>query len=383
MTKLISWERTVYPRISSIAEKITPVILYLLHLLACIPFFFYQRTAIVNGILILELLCFFLLAVCHYRLFRPVWLLILMGLNVLFLPISLLLNGGYGMGIVYLGLVVSLIVFNSISVSRKTFLVSHLTVAIILTFFLGVADRSYYTVFYTVAGNEVNPNIYGILAFACMLHWLCAFEQMRIRSGYRLLGQFCGLMLGGYYIKESNCRTAMLAYIVLLMLLLLAAIVRKPLPPKFRWGFLTCIAVCCLLFTVVYVHMSQQMENIVFLNKTIFSGRNTIWEETFGLLKNHFLFGLDQREWSPSMHNTMLQIWYSLGLIPVITTIVLFGYSMGFPKQVKISRCAQISFIGCLVITFLESSLADPYLYLFFVSFLLSNVRTDSREELR
>ena len=65
MTKLISWERAVYPKISALSEKMTPVILHVLYLLAGALLFFYHRTEIVNRFLILELLCFTVLAVVH------------------------------------------------------------------------------------------------------------------------------------------------------------------------------------------------------------------------------------------------------------------------------------------------------------------------------
>ena len=378
MTKLISWERAIYPRISSISEKSTPVILYVLHLAACVSFFFYQRTAIMNGLLVLELLCFLLLAVFHYRSFRPTWLLVLMGLNVIFLPLSLLKHGGrYGLSIVYFGLVVALVVFNSIAVSRKTLLAIHLTVAMILTFLLGVADRGYNTIFYRLLGNEVNPNTYGILAFACMLHWLCAFEKMRIKVGYRLLGQFCGWILGLYYIMHSNCRSVLLASAILLLLQL---VIWRPVSSKFRWWTLSIIAVVCLVFTVVYVVVYKHVENFRILNKRLFTGRERIWSEALLAIKGNFLLGVNTVERIPSIHNTMLQLWYDFGLIPVITVSILLGYTPKISAPVTVSKNAQIAFVSCMVIGFFESFLADPYLYIFFLPFLLTNVRSERQE---
>ena len=254
-------------------------------------------------------------------------------------------------------------------------MMSHLMVATMLTFVLGVADQNYY---YYIAGNRINQNTYGILALACALHWLCAFEQMRIKKGYRLLGQLCGLILGVSYIMESGCRSALLAYVVLLFLLL---VIWKPFPTKWRWSLLTLFAAGCFLFTIVYLYMSEHMDDILLFQKTLFSGREIIWKEALALLRKHAVLGIGNTQLTDSMHNTMLQIWYSLGVIPFLTVTALLGYGVSFPKHVRTARCAQLAFISCLMIAFFESFLADPYLYLFFASFLLTHVRSDRTEE--
>ena len=78
------------------------------------------------------------------------------------------------------------------------------------------------------------------------------------------------------------------------------------------------------------------------------------------------------------MHHLLVELAYRLGIVAAISFVALCGCREKRRGEYRTSRIAQISFLACLLIAFLESFFTDRYLSFFFLSFLLSAVETET-----
>ena len=130
----------------------------------------------------------------------------------------------------YFLLILVLMAYRQVVIPRGVFLCIHLITALFLTYVLALAQPvPQMGPYYMVMDHPINVNTIGILGLACMMHWACFFEMLRIPKGCRLLGQLLGIILGMYYIIHSDCRSALAAAAAFLLLYL---VIRKPMTPR-------------------------------------------------------------------------------------------------------------------------------------------------------
>ena len=131
--------------------------------------------------------------------------------------------------------------------------------------------------------------------------------------------------------------------------------------------------------------LSDRIGGINILGKSLFTGRETVWQSAFGLISESTIFGngtdflLDTvgGNKTASAHNTLLSIWYTLGVIPT-ATVAFFFVNGGGEKRDKVT---QLALLSSLFICFFESFYADPTIALFFLPFLLSKVKRSEKVE--
>jgi O-antigen ligase len=148
------------------------------------------------------------------------------------------------------------------------------------------------------------------------------------------------------------------------------------------------ILIFSLAFTFIYVFASERLSDVSLLGKDLFTGRQIVWQSAFGLISESPLFGngtdylLDTvaGEKTASAHNTLLSIWYTLGVIPTATVAFFFVNRGREDASCKRDKITQISLLSSMIISFFESFYLDPTIGIFFLFFLLSNTKTKGEE---
>ena len=374
MTKLLSWERALYRHLKPVSARLTPAVIVILHILAVLSLLFYMRR-VGTILLLVQFVCFILLLALNYRAIRSVRLAAFLAADVLAVLISVLLHPGYGVALTYLGTVIAVVIFRNIALSRRIYTVIHLISAIGLTYMLGMTTFTY-TPFLQMLGNEINRNFCGILAVMCLLHWLCAFDMMRIKPYYRLLGQALGVILGVSYVLQFQCRSSMLALAVVFALCICKW---RAFSPRMQRMATVTVLITCLTFPFLYLAMYRRMPDVLILGKPLFSGREEIWLNVLRLFKEKPIFGYGTTV-NEYTHHAMLHVALCLGIVAVIGWIVIHCFPCRIEGPYTARRLAQFAYLGGLFISFFEAFPFNHYAYIFFLSFLLSAVRTEGGE---
>jgi len=154
-------------------------------------------------------------------------------------------------------------------------------------------------------------------------------------------------------------------------LLLLAAVLMYWLWPHIARGrklFWISSAVFMLLyialflgFDVIYTQAPKSMEHFVYtvFHKSIFSGRDAIWEDALSVLKGHFLTGVSApslggliHEDPVHLHNIILQNVFYFGLIGLVLLLLFFFLLWrGYRAQWRdaLTRLSAAFFFGLVV----------------------------------
>lgn len=119
--------------------------------------------------------------------------------------------------------------------------------------------------------------------------------------------------------------------------------------------------------------------NFDFFGKSLFTGRQDVWNEVWQTIKHSPIIGTGTKyliEWSgnvtDSAHNTYWGFWKTVGVIPFIS-FVLFMFA---GKNVKFNNSkndiAKKAFLACMIICVVETLLNDSnYNFLFLLLLLI------------
>lgn len=277
----------------------------------------------------------------------------------------------------YIALMLMLILFRQMVLPRRAFLALHLMNALFLSYFLAMAEKMVaYENYYVVFMRGYNENTVGILGVACMMHWACFFGMLRIKKGYRLLGQLLGMILGFYYVNHSGCRSALLAVILFVLLYLVCF---KPLPSRWLQAVMAAALVILAGFPLLYIRWSHQISYFKLFGQNAFSGREELWESALYAVLEHPFMGAGLSTQS-SMHHILVELVLRFGIVAVLSFFVLLLLRDKRGEGCRLSRIAQISFLACMAIACFESFFTDRYLSFFFLSFLLTAVKSNKRD---
>ena len=373
--KKINFEKIPFlNELRTLSDYLTPVAVILLHLYASIVLLLYGNYTI-PFLIKAELVCLAVLFVMQIHRMNKIWLWGVLLANVIFVPLSTSRNPSGRLVIIYVGVLLALLVFKQIVVSRTVFLTAHLIPALTLTYFLAMGGDSHmYLDYYEVLGYQINPNLFGILGLACMMHWVCYFDMLRVKVGYRLLGQALGVILGMYYIQHSECRSALIGAAVFVLLLLFRW---KPFSNRVCQIVTIPVLAFMLWFPGAYVKLAETSEGGAVLGKLLFTGRQEIWATMIPIIKENLLFGVGTSQ-EVNMHHTLLELVLCLGIVPLISFLLLCGRPDRRSGDYTVSRGAQMAFLGCLFVGIFETIFIIQYLYIFFLSFLLSAVEKET-----
>ena len=272
----------------------------------------------------------------------------------------------------YFLLILVLMTYRYVVIPRGVFLSIHLITALFLTYALALAQPvPHLGPYYMVLDHPINVNTIGILGLACMMHWVSFFEMLRIKTEYRLLGQVLGIILGLYYVLHSDCRSALAAAAVFLVLYL---VIRKPMTPRVYQLLSLLVLSAMAIFPFAYIRLAKRFGDLTILGSDIFSGRQQLWETALERIRESPLLGAGMSATS-SMHHILVELALRFGVVAAITFFVLCVQKEKRHGAHRFSRTAQIAFLACMTVAFFESFFTDRYLNLFFLSFLLSAVR--------
>lgn len=367
----------------------TEKLLLFLHFLSAAKILAYSRYSVSILTLLLEFACFALLLFLNPKAVNTHGKAILLLLSVCSVFFTCIVHSGYGTGIVYINLLLSFLVFNYISVSEKTYRQMHFIAAAVLLLLLATATLNYYngalSSVYLLTGDKINQNMFGLFALAAVFHWFCYFDCLRSRNILVWFIELSILLLCAYYIYRSDCRSALLAF---LLFLTLKVIKKRPFSDRNN-KYLTRLAwIGGLLFALLYVYLYTLIPNLTILGKPLYTGRQIVWTSAFELIKKYWLFGSGtdfalatiNNQVTQSAHHTLLSLWRCLGVLPTLSVILLCGkQSRG--KNVKRNKTAQFAFLACLVITLFESFFMEQFLYTLFISFLISGIKVEEKEK--
>lgn len=240
----------------------------------------------------------------------------------------------------------------------------------------------YYLLFILTSKSHLNTNYVGYI-FLCLFIISISVYNLYNKGNFSKLVLFLLLTLILTY--SYRCRTAMLACIILFIMLLIPKKIytnktlKTIIPISLIFG--------SILFAFLYVSLwkSGFYINITFFaGKSLFSGRNRLWDEAFNLVIKNPFFGVGSKYVLKSLpayalHNTVLMIMVTFG----IPNLILYFYNFtNFIKEVynkivfnNYSKVVISSIFILFFVDFFESYTywANYNYLLFFIIVLLLN----------
>lgn len=304
-------------------------------------------------------------------------------LILLFLAGSLLVTyfffGGLGIVLVVINLIICLLVFNNLTLDESNMCAIHLSnvFAIFLAILFFKIEPNYDSYICIFFGSSVNLNTLGLLSLAALLHFAIFISNSKIRVWIKAILVVFACLFFGYYILISNCRSALIVLGIFLFMLLFN---KQPIDRKKFKRIVVFILLFSLIFPFIYVRLSYKINHeLVFFNKGLFSGREVVWEVVIQRILENPIFGsgnsqvilMGNGEITDSSHNTLLGIWYNLGLIPMLCVLFLFVNNLSGSLKYKIDRVSQFALVSFLFLAYFEAAFTSTYLYPFLLTFLL------------
>lgn len=210
----------------------------------------------------------------------------------------------------------------------------------------------------------LNPNTvcFILVLYQCML---VAYAR-RLEKPWKLF--IYVVALSTVYVQvQFGGRSSLLSTVLLFGYLILQRFFDKFSRKKLKW---LVIALCVggILFAYLYAKVLYKVigDNIAFLGKDIFTGREKIWSDAFDQLSGHWFFGIGNNlmsipingVWGPTnLHNQMMGYLVTFGLFSAFFYALLLGALTA--RAGKAKRKTFVALIVILIIT----SYFDTVLY--------------------
>lgn len=185
-----------------------------------------------------------------------------------------------------------------------------------------------------------------------------------------------------YLIMRTQCRSCIIASVVLIVYYVWF---RNRTIPKVVVGFAVLLPIFIL---ILYMALYRSgFHDVVFLeNKTLFSGRQTIYMRVFSLINTPFtvMFGPVFKEYFFNAHNAFLSVFASVGIVGTIPYFYFLVRSMLDIR--KYSNVATMCFIGLCVQACAEAAMfvGNFPFHMFLLLFLvLGRYRDDESDDHR
>ena len=291
--------------------------------------------------------------------------------------------GAAGTGLTVICVIICNIIFKNICLSKKMFDLIHFLSAIGIIFFLVQFDITTISARFVVSpsGGYLNTNIYGILVLAVVFHLYCIINVIKQKMVRKIV--FVGITVyGAYLIWISGCRTAIISLCVALGLLLLKT---KCYEADSYKMIIKCVMWIIIIFPVLYILLYHNTNNMTFLGKNLFSGRQLIWENAFKSVLEHPVLGSGNSIkiysgglYTEVCHNMLISVLKAFGTVPFFMFVNSF-YNKSNIKNMKciVNKYAQFAFISCLFIGIGENFMTYGQLCLPFCLFGLMNINKD------
>ena len=309
--------------------------------------------------------------------------IIILLINLLSLLATNSIYSALGSSITFINTILCFKLFNNIELDKKTFVKIHLILGISLSCYVFTIPRPKYIghLIEDAFHNLVNTNIVSILFLCAFLHIMCCFFQFE-RSKKSVFIEIVLSFVYGYNIWF---------FVAMAIFIIGFVFIKKGIPYKSYKTIVTVTLILSLLFPILYLSFINRLSMTEFLGKGI-STRRIVWQECIDVIKNNPVFGVGNGvkiqmrasgDLTTSMHNTLLGLWKILGIIPVITFIPICINHDNTLYDNKKERISQIAFISTLIICFFESFYTEEMLYLAFLPFLICNIKTAGKTEVK
>lgn len=267
-------------------------------------------------------------------------------------------------------------------VTTLVMLVAYLTRTISM-YMLNGAVSSYLTLRFT------NPQLTALF-LACMIMFL-TLAVVQERSWFLKILSAVAVCCNGFFLVETQCRTAQIAVVVFLVVLLERALLRRVRAPIWKWV----MAVNAVMPIVVVTFYMQFLSKDWFRNMFSFmtgegkglDSRYLIWSSALSLLRESPVFGAYYEASGgvgySQMHNTHLDIAVSYGVLTMILVCIFLYIVMrrvqerpeaGMEKRKSYRSVALIGFICAILLGSGEAALFSGGLgiYIYAGVFLLN-----------
>ena len=292
----------------------------------------------------------------------------LAAVGVLASVIASVFNPGWGSVLTYATSLLCILVFKSIDLARSNLRKLLFAVAIVIAF-LGLTaskDGVYYDM---IVGRTLNPNMMGFYYFTmtvCFMSWAMMSMSKKVR---RLVVVF--FILGAYCIYKTEARTSLLALALYGFALLIKKAKFIQDGKRFAWLILFGW-ILVLIIPIIYIWLYKKFgdQGLFILGKNFFTGRESVWADAFGMIMDSPIFGCGNEQVFAgefdSAHNSLLAIWKTSGIIPVLVYVVLFVFCKSISQNKhKTVDVLKVALIGYLFIAAFETSYTDETMCLF------------------
>lgn len=374
------------------SKELTSFLLIVIHLVSSISIYFYENKLIGLFTLLIEFAsCIILFFLNNRHIVNTTPIVVVLILNIFSLCATMLFHTGFGVVGIYFNMILAILIFGNISISKDLYRQLHLLTAILISLFIFTSKITihYETILFEgTFGDDINANMLGVWALASFYHWMCFLSTAKISKTIKILCRIIVSIVAVYYINISDCRSALFAIILFFILIVFK---KKPLKNKSFNLVVKILLIGSLLFTILYVRLAENYGDIEVFGKDLFSGRQYVWESAFKQIKKYPIFGSGtdfsmiangQGETTQSTHNTVLGLLRTLGIIPTVTFLIYAGKTHDFKEKTKVDKYAQFAFISCLLVAFFEQILTERFTYMLFLSFLLFNIKQDERRSM-
>ena len=292
----------------------------------------------------------------------------LAAVGVLASVIASVFNPGWGSVLTYATSLLCILVFKSIDLARSNLRKLLFAVAIVIAF-LGLTatkDGAYYNL---MIGRTLNPNMMGFFYFTmtvCFISWAMMSLSKKV---HWLSAVF--FILGAYCIYKTEARTSLLALVLYGFALLIKK--AKFIQENKRFAWLILFGwILVLIIPIIYIWLYKKFgdQGLFILGKNFFSGRESVWMDAFDMIMDSPVFGCGNEQMFGgtfgSAHNSLLAIWKTSGIIPVLVYVVLFVFCRSISQNKhKTVDVLKVALIGYLFIAAFETSYTDGTMCLF------------------
>lgn len=366
-------------------QKVYAILLFFLLILQFYSNFNISNSNVDGKVIFITSIAAIVMFLKNFRVIGSLWNLILIMITILSLIITVIMHTGTGSALLTFNLILFILIFNNIQVSTFFYKAMHLFCAIGLTYYLLQINMntSYTTIVQDKFGNLLNTNVVALWTLASFLHWVCYLDTVKLNKYIKIILYILISFLSGYYIFMCNSRTAILSIFAfwILSFLLKKSIKRT----TFRIVTMVILAISVIL-PIIYLILFKYLSNFMLFGKNFFSGRQLVWQSVIDLIKEYPVFGSGNdflltnvdRSYTASAHNMLLGLIKMFGFLPAFSIFIYFVNNNANKSLGERNRISQIAFLSSLICCFFESFYTYSHLYLFFLLFLLSFIKSDS-----
>lgn len=297
-------------------------------------------------------------------------------LNAISLALSVGLNGGVGVMLVYVNMILMLHMFNNVYFTKKQCQIIHLFMSAYLIYWVFSLDISlvWKSFVYEPNMNYINPCTMAIITLIAYYHFLIFCNLTFKRKWVRFSIYFALTAFALYFIDQAVCRASLMSLFAFFVFLL----IKEKLIANYKKILFT-VLLCSFLFPVLYIALYYTIDGINFFGKNLFTGRQVVWSSTYkNIFENVFLGAGSgntiqlRNTLMDDAHNFFLGIWKNLGFVPVVSIWLLLLSGKSVSEIYGVNKLAKIMFLTSIIASTVETVLNGSEYYIFYLTLLIT-----------